>query len=89
MTECNQLDFKLPGLKRRRIEGIFRGGNVSGDGGLVVLRQADRWLGLSKALADRLPDRCDPDKIEHSQLGTRCVCWPAQYPYRRLSLSHM
>jgi hypothetical protein len=28
--------------------------------------QIDRWLGLSKALAKRLPDRRDPDRIEHS-----------------------
>jgi hypothetical protein len=66
MAECNELDFELPGLNGRRIEGNFRGGNVSSDGGLVVLRQVDRWLGLSKALAKRLPDRRDPDKIEHS-----------------------
>jgi Transposase DDE domain group 1 len=66
MTECNQLDFELPGLSGRKIEGNFRGGDVSSDGGLVVLRQVDRWLGLSKGLAQRLPDRRDPDKIEHS-----------------------
>jgi len=66
MTECNQLDFELLGLSGRKIQGNFRGGNVSSDGGLVVLRQVDRWLGLSKALAKRLPDRRDPDKIEHS-----------------------
>src|SRR6201987_4613996 len=66
MTECKQLDFELPGLNGRRIEGNFRGGNVSRDGGLVVLRQVDRFLGLSKALAGRLPDRRDPDRIEHS-----------------------
>ena len=66
MTECNQLDFELPGLSGRKIEGNFRGGDVSSDGGLVVLRQVDRWLGLSKGLAQRLPERRDPDKIEHS-----------------------
>src|ERR1700751_1421989 len=66
MTECKQLDFELPGLNGRRIEGNFRGGNVSRDGGLVVLRQVDRFLGLSKALAGRLPDRRDPDRIQHS-----------------------
>ena len=66
MTECKQLDFELPSLNGRRIEGNFRGGNVSSDGGLVVLRQVDRFLGLSKALAGRLPDRRDPDRIEHS-----------------------
>jgi DDE family transposase len=66
MAKCNQLDFELPGLSGRKIEGNFRGGNVCSDGGVVVLRQVDRWLGLSRALAKRLPDRRDPDRIEHS-----------------------
>jgi Transposase DDE domain group 1 len=33
---------------------------------LVLLRQVDRWIGLIKSLAKRLPDKRDPDKIEHS-----------------------
>src|SRR5260221_8426863 len=65
MTECSQLGFELPGLSGRKIEGNFEGGNVSSDGGLVLLRQVDRWIGLTKALAKRLPDKRDPDKIEH------------------------
>ena len=64
MTECSQLGFELPGFNGRKIEGNFEGGNVSSDGGLVVLRQVDRWLGLTQALAKRLPDQRDPDKIE-------------------------
>jgi hypothetical protein len=32
----------------------------------MLLRQVDRCLGLSQALAKRLPDQRDPDKIEHS-----------------------
>jgi DDE family transposase len=32
----------------------------------VLLRQVDRWIGLTKSLAKRLPDKRDPDKIEHS-----------------------
>jgi Transposase DDE domain group 1 len=66
MTECNEFAFELPGVKGRKIEGNFEGGEVSSDGGLVLLRQVDRWIGLSKALARRLPDKRDPDKIEHS-----------------------
>jgi hypothetical protein len=31
---------------------------------LVLLRQVDRWIGLTKTLAQRLPDGRDPDKIE-------------------------
>src|SRR5258708_16989534 len=66
MAECNELEFELPGLSGRKIEGHFKGGNVSSDGGLVLLRQVDRWIGLTKTLAQRLPDKRDPDKIEHS-----------------------
>ena len=66
MAECNQLSFQLPGLNGRRIEGNFQGGNVSSDGGLMLLRQVDRRLGLTKGLAKLLPDQRDPDRIEHS-----------------------
>ncbi len=66
MTKCTEFDFELPGVKGRKIQGNFEGGEVTSDGGLVVLRQVDRWIGLTKALAKRLPDQRDPDKIEHS-----------------------
>jgi len=32
----------------------------------MLLRQVDRRLGLTKALAKLLPDQRDPDRIEHS-----------------------
>lgn len=66
MTECSGFEFELPGVKGRKIEGNFEGGEVSSDGGLVLLRQVDRWIGLTKALSKTLPDKRDPDKIEHS-----------------------
>jgi hypothetical protein len=64
MAECNELDFELPGFGGRKFEANFEGGNVSSDGGLVLLRQVDGWIGLTKTLAQRLPDGRDPDKIE-------------------------
>jgi len=51
MAECNELDFELPGFGGRKFEGNFEGANVSSDGGLVLLRQVDRWIGLTKTLA--------------------------------------
>jgi hypothetical protein len=66
MTECSGLGFELPGFSGRKIEGNFEGGNVSSDGGLVLLRQVDRRIELTKSLAKRLPDKRAPDKIEHS-----------------------
>ena len=66
MTEFSRLGFELPGFSGRKIGGNFEGGNVSSDGGLVLLRQVDRWIGLTKSLAKRLPDKRHPDNIEHS-----------------------
>ena len=66
MTDCKQLRFELPGLKGRKIEGNFEGGDVSSDGGLLLFQRVDQRLGLTKSLAKRLPDGRVPDKIEHS-----------------------
>lgn len=66
MPDCTQLSFELPGVCGRKIEGNFEGGNLSSGGGLGLLRQVDRFMSLTKELAKRLPDRRNPDKIEHS-----------------------
>src|SRR6201981_373248 len=82
MAECHELEFELPGFSGRKIEGNFAGGNVSSDGGLVLLRQVDRWIGLTKSLAQRLADGRDPDKIEHSlesMLRQRIYGWTLGY----------
>jgi len=65
--EDNQLGFEFPGLGRRKIEANFAGGEVSSDGGVMLLRQVDRWLGLTKQLDRILPDRRNPLMIQHSQ----------------------
>jgi Transposase DDE domain group 1 len=66
MTDCSQLCFEFPGFGGRKIQADFGGGNVSSDGGVLLLRQVDRWRGLSKGLAKVLPDKRDPDRITHS-----------------------
>ena len=67
MEEDNQLGFEFPGLGRRKIEANFAGGQVSTDGGVMLLRQVDRWLGFTKQLDRILPDRRNPLLIQHSQ----------------------
>ena len=70
MTECNQLAFEFPGFRGRKIGADFGGGNVSSDGGLLLLRQVDRFSGLIKNLAKVLADYRDPDRIIHSMEGS-------------------
>lgn len=49
------------------VSASFSGGEVTSDGGLPLLRQLDRRLGLTRAIAQALPDPRDPALIEHSQ----------------------
>jgi hypothetical protein len=52
-------------LGRREIEANFRGGAISSDGGLMLVRQTDRKIGLSGAVAAALSDLRDPSRITH------------------------
>ncbi|WKJ88550.1 IS1380 family transposase [Methylomonas montana] len=66
MPNCTADSMNFGRLGRRVIEANFQGGAISSDGGLVLLRQIDRRIGLSKAIAQVLHDPRDPDRIIHS-----------------------
>src|SRR5215210_357724 len=68
MPECNDELFHFPSFDRRKIEAGFSGGEVSSDGGVMLLREVDRRLGLTGALDAALPDPRDPDLITHAQI---------------------
>jgi hypothetical protein len=68
MTDCTQELFQFPSFDRRKIEASFTGGDVSSDGGVLLLRQADRRLGLVAALDRVLPDPRNPHFIIHRQV---------------------
>ena len=61
----DQLDF--PGCQGRRVEARFDGGAVTSDAGVLLLRQADRKVGLLAHVARRLKDPRDPKRVTHSQ----------------------
>lgn len=46
--------------------GDFTGGTLSSDGGVLLLRQIDRGLGLTRSLAGCFRDRRDPRFVEHA-----------------------
>jgi len=50
---------------RREIEANFDGGALSSDGGVMLVRQVDRKIGLSAAVAAALSDPRDPERITH------------------------
>jgi hypothetical protein len=68
MTECNGELFGFLPEKRLKVEVDFSGGEVTSDGGVVLLRELDRTLGLTAAAADCFVDRRNPVMIEHTIL---------------------
>ena len=56
MTNCTQESFEFPALKRRKVEAEFSGGDITSDGGVLLLREVDRRLGLMKAISQVLHD---------------------------------
>ena len=66
MANCNAEKLQFASLKRRRIEAEFSGGDVSSDGGVLLLRQLERRLGLLQRVASVLTDPRDPQRITHS-----------------------
>ena len=69
MTNRTQAAFDFPAVKRRRVQAEFSGGEVTSDGGVMLLRQADRRTGLIEAVDRVIPDPRHPKLITHSQLS--------------------
>ena len=65
MTNDNLLPFCFPAVRRKKITAAFDGGRISSDGGVMLLAQADRRLGIAERLARAIPDARDPDRVTH------------------------
>jgi hypothetical protein len=65
MTDDNLLSFSFPAVQRRKITAAFDGGRISSDGGVMLLAQADRRLGIADRLARVIPDGRDQDRVTH------------------------
>src|SRR5258708_16991539 len=65
MGEDIRLPFDLPAVARKKVSAAFDGGRISSDGGVMLLAQADRRLGIAERLARAIPDGRDPDRVTH------------------------
>ena len=65
MTKCTTLSASFPRCKGRQVIARFDGGDVTSDGGILLLRQLDREMGLTRAIARRLSDDRDPQRCLH------------------------
>jgi len=49
MNTDTLLPFDLPAVRRKKLTVDFNGGNQSSDAGLLLLREAERRLGMCRA----------------------------------------
>ena len=63
VADCIQASFGFPACRKRAVEVDFSGGAVSSNGGVLLLRAADRRLGLSAAAGAQEASSDDPYKF--------------------------
>jgi hypothetical protein len=64
-TECNADYLDFPMLGSRQILADFDGGDISSDGGALLLRQTEALTGIIRQFAGCFRDHRDPELIEH------------------------
>ena len=66
MSQDIQLSFELPAVAGKKVSVGFDGGRLSSDGGVLLLRDVERRLGLAARLAGCMNDRRATVRIDHS-----------------------
>ena len=78
MTDATLLPFDLPAVERKKLTVDFDGGNQSSDAGLLLLREAERKLGVCQRIAEAMPDHRDP--VSGAARDVRDSLRPALWP---------
>ena len=65
-TECNSSYLDFPMLGSREVLADFDGGDISSDGGALLLRETERLTGIIRQFAACFTDHRNPDLIEHT-----------------------
>ena len=65
-TDCAQEPLLFADLGDRQVVADFSAGDLSSDGGVLLLRQVDPGLGLSRTLAACFDDTRDARYVDHS-----------------------
>lgn len=58
--------FGFPAVGRKKITAAFDGGRLTSDGGVLLLAQAEREMGICQQLAACIADRRDPSRVIHA-----------------------
>ena len=71
MTDCNASTLEFSSLKRQKVVADFAGGQITSDAGALLLREADRRVGLVDAINAVIHDpRSLCGVLPHNERGT-------------------
>ena len=75
MTKCTQQGFAFEGHFSRRVVAEFSGDRLTSEGGALLLREADRKIGLLRRVADCFTDTRQPERVEHRlpEMLAQCI----------------
>ena len=68
-TECSPDSFDFASLGSRKVTAAFDGGAITSNAGALLLREADRAIGLSRQAAACFTDGRRPDRFRHAVHG--------------------
>jgi hypothetical protein len=66
MPKCTDETVEFGRVGRRVVEASFDGGDIVSDGGVLLLKQVDERLGLTRAAAQALGDERRASSVRHS-----------------------
>lgn len=75
-TECSAEQLEFEGFAGRRVVAAFDGGAMTSDAGALLLREADRAIGLSRRVSACFSDHRTPQRVVHALstlIGQRIV----------------
>jgi hypothetical protein len=58
--------FGFPAVGRKKVTAAFDGGRLTSDGGVLLLAQAERQMGICAQLATCIADPRDPSRVIHA-----------------------
>jgi hypothetical protein len=67
MTDPASLLLSLPAVSGKKVTAAFDGGRITSNGGVLLLAQAERKLGIAGRLAAHFPDGRDPARVRRKR----------------------
>ena len=65
MVDDSVSGFGFPAVCRKKVTAAFDGGRLTSDGGVLLLAQAERRMGISGRLAGCIADPRDQSRVVH------------------------